>query len=115
MALIRITLLSLSVLAAYCIIGLQIRNGFFNLLNAAGANKPLKLPGSAEKAITSITGFAAFDTHLVGLLMFFWPTVSAESPSLSLFAFYMTGQILSVQILVLLEGLRGGNFCKIIS
>jgi len=110
-----ITLLLLSVLAAYCIIGLQIRNGFFQLIESANSEKYPRLPGSSDLVLADITGFAAIDKHIRGMLTFFWPTVSGESPSLSLFAFYIVGQILPMQTLLLLEGLRTANFRRIIS
>jgi len=111
----RIILILVSAIAAYCIIGVQVRNGFFDLLYAAGKAVPRKLPGSTDTVIANITGFNVIDKGLGELLMFFWPVLEAESPSLSLFAVYMVGQILPVQTLVLLEGLRSGNSGKIIS
>jgi hypothetical protein len=107
--------LLLSAIAGYCIVGLQIRNGFFDLLTLAGAEIPRKLPGSSEAIISKITGFTSVDMHLGELLLFFWPVVSGQSPPLSLFAFYMIGQILAVQTLVLIEGLRAANIRRIIS
>lgn len=110
-----LTLIFISAVAAYCIIGIQIRNGFFDLLYAAGKAVPRRLPGSTDTVITNITGFDVLDKGLGELLMFFWPILQADFPSLSLFAVYMVGQILPVQTLVLLEGLRSGNSGKIIS
>jgi len=110
-----ITLLLLSALAAYCIIGLQVRNGFFQLVDEANSEKSPRLPGSSHFMLTEITGFAAIDKHIRGMLIFFWPTVSGESLSLSLFAFYIVGQILPMHTLLLLEGLRPANFRRVIS
>ncbi len=111
----KISLLVLSILAAYCIIGLQIRNGFFDLIATAGKEVPRKLPGSSENMITIITGLPALDEHLSGVVMFFWPIISGDSPSLSLFGVYIIGQLVAVQTLVLVEGLRVGNLGRIVS
>ncbi|KIM98648.1 hypothetical protein OIDMADRAFT_70823, partial [Oidiodendron maius Zn] len=102
-------LLFFAALAAWCIVGLQIRNGFFQLLDSTHAVE------SAGWPISEATGFPAIDGHLRGMLAFFQPTVSGESTNLSLFAIYIAAQVMPMHTLVLLEGLREGNAGKIIS
>jgi hypothetical protein len=109
-------LLILSALAAgYCIIGLQVKNGTFDILAEMTSEAPRRLPGSDELLVQQYTKVWPLDFQLKELVTFFWPVVNGELPELSLFGAYIATQIVPVHVLVLLEGLRRGNKGKLIS
>jgi hypothetical protein len=106
----------LTVTGAYAVIGLGLHNGYWQMLEAHNtAPGPLKLPGTGELVRTSYTGIAGLDKQLVTLMVFFWPCATAELPALSLYAVYMAAQLIPMQTLLILEGLRYGNRGKTIS
>jgi hypothetical protein len=106
---------SVAALAAYCIIGAQVRNGTFDALHKLAAAKPLTLPLSSEIMRLTYTGFAPLDRTLTGIVGFFWICMSGYSSTLGLYSFYMSAQVLPVVVIVLVEGYRVGNAGKLVS
>jgi hypothetical protein len=111
----RVAFLLTAAIASYCIIGLHIVNGTFAILDRLGTEKIPKLPGSSKDLKLQYTMLGPLDAHLATLVLFFWNIVSGDLPALSFFSFYMSGQVLVVAVLVLVEGHRAGSAGKVIS
>lgn len=110
-------LVALAAAAGYCIIGLQQKSGWFDLVNAFGASHPTQLPGTGLDSTlrTEFMGFPAVDFHIAGVIRSFYAMVSGEHQPTTVFSFWFTGQLLAIQALQMLEGLRAGNRGKLIS
>jgi hypothetical protein len=105
-------LLLLAIPAVYCIIVIQLNNGTLELLNKLETASPLRLPRSSENVRQFYTGISPVDAKLQSLVIFFWNVVDGHYPPIALFGIYMSGQLICVHLLVLLEGYRRANSKK---
>ncbi|KAL8364704.1 hypothetical protein RB595_003809 [Gaeumannomyces hyphopodioides] len=110
-------LVAMAAAAGYCIIGLQTKSGWFDVIDAWGAAHPTQLPGTGvdDTLRTAYTGVPAVDHHIAGGMRVFGAMANGHHQPLSLFSFWFAGQLLAVHTLQVLEGLRAGNRGKLIS
>lgn len=101
--------------AAYCIFGLQMQNGFFDMLTVMAEDHPTRLPGSTVDGELMTSGNQALDKAFLPLIRFFYPVTTGENPRLSLFSFWFAGQVIALHTLLVLEGLRVGNRGRLIA
>ena len=91
------------------IIGNGARNGYFDINKTLDRDGLRLLPGSLEPSPTRFTGIESLDFVLVDFIRFFWAIISVDHPSLTIFSLYMTGQVLGLNVLMAIEGVRAGN------
>ncbi|KAK2016820.1 hypothetical protein LZ32DRAFT_601219 [Colletotrichum eremochloae] len=82
----------------------SIANGLTGVIKKQLHGKPI--PFTSSKAM---------DGMLTMLVRFFQPIITGKDPALTLFCAFFAGQVLAVQVLIQLEGLRAGNKGKLIS
>ncbi|EFQ32487.1 hypothetical protein CGRA01v4_05922 [Colletotrichum graminicola] len=82
----------------------SVANGLFKVVKKQLHGKPI--PFTSSKAM---------DSMLTMLVRFFQPILTGKDPALTLFSVFMIGQMLALQVIVQLEGLRAGNRGKLIS
>jgi len=104
-----LVLVAITVFGFISILSLAEWNGWMPMFQAVLSSEDNLLPGTDKAGRTEFTGFSPVDYALSRLIRFFYPSVSGQSPVLSLFTAYMAGQILAVHTAVELEGLRIGN------
>ncbi|EJT71284.1 hypothetical protein GGTG_10543 [Gaeumannomyces tritici R3-111a-1] len=110
-------LVAMAVAAAYCIVGLQTKSGWFDVIDAWGAAHPTRFPGTGLDGTlrTTYLGVPAVDHHIAGGMRVFAAMANGHHQPLSLFSFWFAGQLLAVHTLQVLEGLRAGNRGRLIS
>ncbi|KAK1585003.1 uncharacterized protein LY79DRAFT_581298 [Colletotrichum navitas] len=82
----------------------SIANGLSSIVKKQLHGKPI--PFTSSKAM---------DSMLTMLVRFFQPIITGKDPALTLFCVFMVGQMLALQVIVQLEGLRAGNRGRLIS
>ncbi|KAL1962496.1 hypothetical protein VTN77DRAFT_9617 [Rasamsonia byssochlamydoides] len=110
---IRCALPLFSLIAIYAIIGFSSHNGLFFLIQDSIANKTL--PGSDKPLRTSYTGIRYLDHVLTNLGPFFWPAITGDSPSMSVYLLGFLGSFGAAWVLLTLEGWRRGNTGKVVA
>ncbi|KAM0270616.1 hypothetical protein ACHAQH_009376 [Verticillium albo-atrum] len=102
-----ITTAALAALTAFGVFSMGVLlflNGWIDMKNEPMAQPEPLLSGAGGPARTHFTGSAALDEALTGILKFFYPCVSGETPALSLFSAYMAGQVLPMHTALIVEG-----------
>jgi hypothetical protein len=108
----------IAVTAGYCMIYIQVLNNTIPTLQLLVSSSPPKLPGSFpdQPLVTCFTSIKPLDETLVNLVSFYWWAADGGYPGVSLFGFWMVGQLLlPLSVLLLLEGWRAGNKGKVIA
>jgi hypothetical protein len=107
---VSIIFIAFSYLSMSYILGNAWNNGYFKLNETLDQDGVRLLPGPArDPSPTRFTGIEALDYTLVDFIRFFWSIITVDHPALTIFSVYMTGQVLGLNVVMAIEGVRAGN------